>query len=300
MRATRLIELLMELQAHGRTSAGELAARLDVTERTIYRDIDALGEAGIPVVARRGRGGGIELLGRWKSTLTGLTRDEIQSLLTLRGHSPIDELPLGRGLHSALDKLISASPYGAATVGHLLMDTPRGTEAPMRDHIGTFFRLLKERKMASLTWKTWYGTLLTAHVTPLGLVHSSGGWVFVYSIGERIAHRSAESAVELTPLERVANPPDWFELSAYWAGVKSEQQLRQTSFRVVLEAETSVAERMRATPHPLGWEIGYESFERARDDLLHWGGAVRVIEPDALRRSLCDFAEQVLAVNRGE
>src|SRR5512139_1392804 len=110
MRADRLLGLLMILQSRGRQTAGQLAAELEVTERTIYRDVLALSTAGVPVYAERGPGGGIALLEDYRTNLTGLTAGEARALFTLSIPSPLVDLGLNLDLQSALRKLAAALP----------------------------------------------------------------------------------------------------------------------------------------------------------------------------------------------
>ena len=92
MRADRLLSLVMLLQTRGNITAQALAEELEVSERTIYRDVDALSFAGIPVYAERGPGGGIALLDSYRTSLTGLNRDEVRALFMLSIPAPLDEL----------------------------------------------------------------------------------------------------------------------------------------------------------------------------------------------------------------
>lgn len=112
MRADRLISLLMLLQTRGRLTAQELALRLEVSERTIYRDLEALSSAGIPVYAERGPGGGISLVDGYQTRLTGLTAAEAQALFLLGMAGPLSDLGLDRALSDALLKLSAALPVG--------------------------------------------------------------------------------------------------------------------------------------------------------------------------------------------
>ena len=110
MRADRLLSLLMLLQSRGRMTAGELAGELEVSERTIYRDLDALSAAGVPVYAERGPGGGCALLDSYRTTLTGLTQDEVRALFMLNIPAPLIDLGMGQELRAALLKLSAALP----------------------------------------------------------------------------------------------------------------------------------------------------------------------------------------------
>ena len=110
MRADRLLSILMLLQARGRMTAQELAEDLEVSVRTIYRDIDALSVAGIPIYTERGPGGGCALLDSYRTTLTGLTRHEVRALFMLSIPAPLAELGVGQDLRAALLKLSAALP----------------------------------------------------------------------------------------------------------------------------------------------------------------------------------------------
>src|SRR5260370_530860 len=110
MRADRLLSILLLLQTRGRMTARELAEHMEVSERTIYRDIEALGMAGIPVYAERGPGGGCTLLDGYQTRLTGLTEAEIRALFLLNMTHPLADLGLDKALDDALLKLSAALP----------------------------------------------------------------------------------------------------------------------------------------------------------------------------------------------
>ena len=110
MRADRLLSILLLLQARGRMTAQELADEVEVSQRTIYRDVEALSMAGVPVYADRGPGGGFALLDRYRTTLTGLNRDEVRALFMLSIPEPLAQLGLDGELKAALLKLSAALP----------------------------------------------------------------------------------------------------------------------------------------------------------------------------------------------
>ncbi len=110
MRGDRLISILLMLQAQGQMTAKELAERLEVSERTIYRDMEALSGAGIPVVAERGINGGWSLLDDYQTTLTGLKESEIRALFVPLSEQLLDDLGLTRISEEARNKLIASLP----------------------------------------------------------------------------------------------------------------------------------------------------------------------------------------------
>ena len=110
MRADRLLSILMLLQSRGTITAQQLANELEVSVRTIYRDIDALSAAGVPVYAERGLGGGCALVEGYRTSLTGLTRDEVKALFMLSVPASLDELGVSPDLRTAMRKLAAALP----------------------------------------------------------------------------------------------------------------------------------------------------------------------------------------------
>ena len=108
MRADRLLSLMMLLQARGRMTATKLAEELEVSERTIYRDMDALSAAGVPLYGEPGPEGGFALLDSYRTTLTGLSEGEVRALFMLSIPAPLAELGVSQDLKAALLKLSAA------------------------------------------------------------------------------------------------------------------------------------------------------------------------------------------------
>ncbi|THF74499.1 helix-turn-helix transcriptional regulator [Cohnella fermenti] len=120
MRADRLLTILLVLQSNGRATVRELARQLEVSERTVQRDMEALCMSGIPLTAERGAGGGWSLPEGYRTRLTGLTSAEIQALLVLQTSSVVRELALGGASGSALAKLLSALPVAQRSEAELI------------------------------------------------------------------------------------------------------------------------------------------------------------------------------------
>ena len=110
MRADRLLSIMLLLQSRGKMTARELAEALEVSERTIYRDIDGLCIAGVPVYSESGHGGGYGLVDDYRTPLTGLSRAELQALMTLGSLAPVLDLGMLDELRSAILKISAAQP----------------------------------------------------------------------------------------------------------------------------------------------------------------------------------------------
>src|SRR5215472_11871705 len=137
MRADRLLSILLLLQTHGRLSAGDLAHRLEVSRRTICRDLEALSGAGVPVVSERGPNGGAYLLGGYRTDLTGLTEPELEALLAFGGRGPAADLGLGPQLDQASRKLaVAAGQRRGRLQERVLIDGERWfRNAPVPPHL---------------------------------------------------------------------------------------------------------------------------------------------------------------------
>src|SRR5579875_1872623 len=145
MRSDRLLSIMLLLQAHGQLPATDLAARLEVSVRTIMRDVEALSASGVPVYTVRGPQGGIALLPGYRTDVTGLTADESRALFVLLSGSAHDDLGLGKALGSALRKVMVALPAphrpdADLTSRRILIDPVRwrGTPGPEQADLTAF------------------------------------------------------------------------------------------------------------------------------------------------------------------
>lgn len=243
MRASRLLSLQMLLETRGRMSAPALCEALEVSVRTLYRDVDQLSAAGVPIYAERGRNGGFALLPGWKTTLTGLTPSEAQAVFLSGLPGPAQDLGLGGDVQAARLKLLAALPAGwrddAQRVSARLHLDPVDwyREAEPTPHLATVAAAVWNGHQIALRYASWKDTVQRT-VSPLGLVLKAGVWYLVAlpadavkrppaNAAEKTAARPADtggprtyrvaSIVEATALPVPARRPARFDLPGYWA-----------------------------------------------------------------------------------
>ncbi len=318
MKASRLLSILMLLQANGRMTAGALARALEVSERTILRDIDQLSAAGVPLWGERGHQGGFQLQPGWTTQLTGMTEDEANALLLAGLPGPATALGLGEAAASARLKLVASVPApwrdSAAVVADRLhidpLDWYRDSDKPafLREVAQAVWR---GRRLA-VDYMSWRG-LSRRELEPLGLVLKAGAWYLAAREVGRADVRTwrLASVRGLTVLGRGFRRPRGFELARYWREslARFEAGLRPLQARVLVSpravgwldnarhrfseaaapAQARVPSRWRCVVLPL------ESVEQGARQLLSYGAEIEVVEPPALRAELARLAESVRA-----
>jgi len=316
MRADRLISLLLLLQTRGQMTASELASELDVSVRTIYRDVDALSAAGIPVYAERGPGGGCTLLDGYRTTLDGFTPEELAWLQALRLPGPLADLQLADAARSAILKLQSAlstqAPQGQPIDQRLLLDWgawEQRTEA--RPHLATLQQAIREVRRVEIGLSMRSGTHVGLRLAPLGLVASGANWFLVAQRDGRPRTIDVARVIQVTLLAEGYERPPGFDLEAYWR--EHCQRLEETpQYEVALRLSATLREQLPmflrgqgqvsslSEPGHDGWvdaRIVFRNLIQARSVILGWGAAARVLTPDALRTSLLDVARQIVAAH---
>jgi len=317
MRASRLLSLLILLQLRGRQSAEALAREFEVSVRTIYRDVEQLSAAGVPIFAERGRGGGFELLAGYTTRLTGLTRGEADAVGLLGAVQAAVELGLGDDAQSAHRKLLASLPADAGTGAqrvaarfHLDAQPWYGRRPPP-----PCLRLLAEAvwsdRQVALCYRSWKGEVVR-EVSPLGLVLKAGEWYLVAAVGGDVRTYRVGAIQSIAVLDRATVRPEGFRLASHWsdAVARFEARLRSRTARVRLSpagwgllhdqqpAVAAAAEAHATAPDDAGWreaEIAVEPDEQALRDLLRLGVEVEVLDPPALRRALAAAAARIAA-----
>ena len=301
MRATRLVSLLLVLQLRGQLTAAELAAHFEVSVRTIHRDLEALGAAGVPVEAIRGPAGGYRLAGGYRTKLTGLTAAEAEALFV--APAPAAELGLGGVLTNARLKVLAALPTELQE---------RASRAERYFHLDTrgWFRAEDTvPHLPALAAATWQGKRLNARyregrkvvqrtLDPLGLVLKGGAWYLVArrSAGMRVYRVSRFASVHVR--DEGFQRPEEFELSAFWE--EWSRTFEQSLSRVEVKLRASELARRFLPADQQGdggiYVVGFQSLEDAFRELLKFGPDAEVLEPVQLRARLAATAREVAAL----
>jgi predicted DNA-binding transcriptional regulator YafY len=320
MRASRLLSILILLQLNVRLTAQALATEFEVSERTIYRDIDELSAAGVPVFAERGPGGGFQLLGGYRTDLTGLTLEEAKSILMIGIPSAMTALGLGEAVASGRSKLLAALPEDASSeavrTGALFHFDPVDWyhAAEPVPFLPTIARALLDRNWLSMEYENWRG-LRASRVAPAGLVMKAGAW---YLVAQR-AHDGQMRTFKVSNVkslsieaDRFAREPD-FDLPAYWtestarfeAGLRSETatvRVSEAGKKRLAQLGVWAARAVHAAPpaNAAGWTtltLPVEPGDQCVRDLLSLGAEIEVMTPD-LRARLHAEAERIAHLNR--
>jgi len=315
MRASRLLSILMLLQLRGRLTAEALAGEFEVSVRTIYRDIDQLSAAGVPVYADRGPGGGFALLDGYRTRLTGLTAQEAEALFLAGLPGPAADLGLGETMAAAQLKLLSALPAGWGA------DARRVSEAFHLDPADWYrraepvallpqvARAIWDRRRIAIEYESWE-RLVSRVLDPLGLVLKAGAWYLVARAGADIRTYRIGAIQGLQEVDETFERPAGFDLAAHWAESleRFEASLRTGQARVRLSPQgvrraarlgPAAAEAAAAAPEDAdGWRevtLRVEAFDNAAVQFLALGRDVEVLGPPELRDRIHGLASEIAA-----
>lgn len=323
MRSSRLLSVLLRLQLRGRVPASELAREFECSVRTVYRDLDALSAAGVPVHAERGRGGGIVLAPGWRTQLTGLTRPEARGVPLAGLDSAARDLGLGSVATDVQLKLLASLPPDAAA------DAGRIAERFHVDPLPWYHRPEALPQLPALAAAVWEGQRVRVRydswageaertLSPLGLVLKGGLWYLV-ALGH--GHRRTEPRTyrvsgirTLRALQQPARRPAGFVLAAHWpssvaafearlmAG-RAQVRLSPEGLEILRAVQPAAAEWALRTQRPApgvrgrqGWidaELPTEPDAYAARQLLRLGTEVVVLRPAGLRKAVAREAAEV-------
>jgi predicted DNA-binding transcriptional regulator YafY len=316
VRADRLLSLVLLLQHRGRMSAVELARELEVSTRTVLRDVEALSTAGVPVYAERGRHGGFALLPGYSTDLTGLTSEEALALIVAGSRAGSPAPGMAPALASAMRKVVAALPErqrGSATeaAGRILVRTDsmlsRPEEAPdepsqldvLRQTVfaGHRLRIRYAAGDAEPQWRT---------IDPIGLVSARGQW---YLLATRDGADRTYRVSRMLEVEELAEPADrvaGVDLERLWEERRARFSAGFPDFTAVVRVRESVRARLVARARQVhaerrdgrGWlrvEIDFGGLDHALAMIWALGPDAEVLGPQPLRVALAERAAATVA-----
>jgi predicted DNA-binding transcriptional regulator YafY len=307
-------------------TAGQLAERLEVSTRTIYRDVEALHAAGIPLYGEAGHAGGYQLLDGWRTRLTGLTAEEAERLVLAGLPGPAAELGYGAVVATLQLKLHAALPSELADRAARLrerfhLDAPSWyADGDASPHLADVAEAVWRQRRVRVLYRGWRGEA-DRTIEPYGLVLKGGRWYVVASQpgADAPATYRVNQILSLTLLDQEFARPASFDLPTWWrehvmqfraglhrddATVRLSAHGRQRLREVATELVVAAVDRTAGPPDAAGWVtavIPIESLTHAHGELLRLGADVEVLAPAALRERLAATAAElaVLYARRG-
>ena len=290
MRADRLLSILLQLQLHGRLTGRDLAKRLEVSERTVHRDMSALGSAGVPVVAERGVGGGWSLMEGYRANLTGLTESEIQAMIVTRPEKIVANLKL------ILPKLSQRNAEIARQ--RIFIDVSGWNRSSEQV---PYLPLLQDAVWRDRKVRMMYGDACPSEriVDPLGLVAKGSLWYLVAQIDGSIRSYRVSRVQEAAILDESFVRPADFDLEKFWEESSMRFKERLPRFEVVVRTTEILWLRSMIRFGGIDAvdgdrvQLHFDTEDVARTVLLGVAEQVEVIEPQSLRESIVATARRI-------
>ncbi|MBU2665612.1 YafY family transcriptional regulator [Actinoplanes bogorensis] len=309
MRAARLINLVLLLQARGSMTAAELAAELEVSERTVYRDVVALSAAGVPVYAEQGRVGGYRLVDGYRTRLTGLSRAEAEALFLAGLPGPAREMGMTEAAETARLKILAALPPG------LQEASERAGQRFHLDAPGWFRDPETPPRLAELAHAVWHDQSVeirykkrdevTRTVSPYGLVLKNAVWYLVGKVGDDLRTYRVDRITGVVASGLTFVRETGFDLPGFWARRAAEFVRQMLSDEIAIRLSPAGVRQLRFVVEPQalsvaltagepeddGWtrtRLPVESMDVAYTYMMSLGPEVEVVEPPALRSRLAE------------
>jgi predicted DNA-binding transcriptional regulator YafY len=320
VRASRLVTLLFTLQRMRGATAGALARELEVSERTIYRDVAALSAAGVPLWTEPGRGGGIRLLEGWRTRLDGLTAHEAAAIFAVGAPQVLAELGMSTALAGAQAKLLATLPpelqaHARSVAERFHLDAPGWFHTPQQvTQLATVAEAVWEQQRLRIRYRRRRDEVERT-IDPLGLVLKAGTWYVAGGVQGAVRTYRVDRISSAEPTgERFGRPAD-FVLAEWWAEAagRFESQMLRASVRLrvgprglkFLPHLTDHDAALRAIAHAgppdgEGWrelELEVEGVDVAAGQLTGLGGEVEALDPPALREALAAAGSALAARN---
>lgn len=316
MRADRLLSILLLLQVHRQMTARELAQRLEVSERTIQRDMEALSAAGFPVLSERGSSGGWKLLEGYRTNLTGLNAAEVQSLFLTRPLRLLADLGFDKASEAGLLKLQAALPLPRRrdiefARERIYVDVTGWNNA--REAVPLLPALLdavwNDRKVRIAYERGHDDCAVERLLDPLGLVAKGSVWYLVAAIDGQVRSYRVSRIRQVETTGELCERPADFDLVAHWQQAAVEFRQHFPRFPVTLRAHPEAVGRLHfvgrfsrveqtSAPDEDGWvtmTMDFQVADNACEILTGFGAQIEIINPPELRADIIARAREVIA-----
>ncbi|MDX6272703.1 MAG: hypothetical protein QOD28_3926 [Acidobacteriota bacterium] len=314
MRADRLFSIVLLLQSHRHLTSRDLAGRLEVSARTIHRDMEALSGAGIPVVAERGTGGGWSLLGEYRTNLTGLNEAEIQSLFVIKPSRLLADLNLEKAAEGAFLKLLAALPSvfrrGAEYARQRIYVDVTGWNRA-EETVPLLHRLQEaiwQERRVRMSYARGECDAVERLADPLGLVAKGSVWYLVAAVEGEVRSYRVSRIERVEMLDEPCRRPPGFDLAAFWERSAAEYRAHLPSYRARVRVRREIVARMpyagrfarierTGEVDADGWVevwLRFDVEEMACEYALSFGTQLEVLEPAALREKVFAAARSVV------
>ncbi|MDV2682754.1 YafY family protein [Alkalihalophilus lindianensis] len=314
MRAERLLNIMFLLQNRDIVTTERLADELNVSRRTILRDMDALSLAGIPVYALRGKHGGWTILESFKTNLSYLKPEEIHALIASPSDKVLKDLGINKGTIDIREKLLSSLPESDTVKTRIFWERiyiDTGTWRESREDT-TYLEIVQqavlENRKSTIVYKKLNDQESERTVEPLGLVAKSNKWYLIAKHENHFRNYRVSRIVSATILDEAFKRPTNFHLINYWEESKTDFIRRLPEYVVGVEVKSTMIPRMTFTSkfiHSIdtkqiskeGWthvSLTFNDKQEAIEYILGFGNQIRVITPENLIEELLDSAQAVI------
>ncbi|MDQ1611014.1 MAG: hypothetical protein QOG00_945 [Pyrinomonadaceae bacterium] len=314
MRADRLFSIVLLLQSHRHLTSRDLAGRLEVSARTIHRDMEALSGAGIPVVAERGTGGGWSLLGEYRTNLTGLNEAEIQSLFVIKPSRLLADLNLEKAAEGAFLKLLAALPSvfrrGAEYARQRIYVDVTGWNRA-EETVPLLHRLQEaiwQERRVRMSYARGECEAVERLADPLGLVAKGSVWYLVAAVDGEVRSYRVSRVERVEGLDEPCRRPPDFDLAKFWERSAAEYRAHLPSYRARVRVRREIVARMpyagrfarierTGEVDADGWVevwLKFDVEEMACEYALSFGTQLEVLEPASLREKVFAAARSVV------
>ncbi|MCM3080693.1 helix-turn-helix transcriptional regulator [Brevibacillus invocatus] len=313
MRADRLLSILLLLQNQGKMTTKQLADKLEVSERTIHRDMEALSAAGVPIFAERGTYGGWQLTDGYQTDLTGLKASEITSLLLGSPSTLLGDLGMREHFEAALQKLLAASPAALRQDAEYVRQRIHidGAGWHQSNESIPFFPAIQDAVWQEKQLLIQYrrtNDIVERTISPLGLVAKRSTWYLVAEVDGACRTYRISRFLSVLPLDTGFIRPAHFDLARYWEESTAHFLAALPRYPAKLQIREDILDRFaeerfvqikNSQSACNGWvvaDVQFETLESAVEIVLRYGALLKAVEPQELRDQVIAEARAILSL----